>query len=218
MQLARSRLRLRDVDGARGAASRAVERDPDGAAGWVVLGDIAMRAKSLGDAEAMYQRAHERAPDDQWAYSKLVEVRLLQLPEERRAKEIAVLLKTTAKDNRHLVGVLARLRSRDGDDEAAARTWGERSRRTGDFYARKMQGFALRRAGRLEEAAAVLGGCVVEKPDDLILFRTYVGLQHKRGAVEELRHTLEQALPAAGSRQGALYGELRKLPPPDATQ
>jgi tetratricopeptide (TPR) repeat protein len=215
VQLARCRLRLGDPDGARGAASRAVEREPDSAAGWVVLGDIALRQKAFDDAEKMYQRAHERAPKDQWAYAKLVEVRLLQLPAEQREREISVLLKTTGKDNRHLLGVLARLRSSDGDDEAAAKAWGERSKRTGDFYSRKMQGFALRKAGRLDEAAAILGACLVEKPDDVILFRTYINLQRTRGATEELRHTLEQALPGAGSRRGAFFGELRKLPAPD---
>jgi tetratricopeptide (TPR) repeat protein len=217
VQLARCRLRLGDTDGARGAASSAAERDPGSPSGWVVLGDIAMRQGEFGDAETMYQRAHERAPDDQWSYAKLIEVRLSQLPAEERAKQATVLLKTTGKDNRHLLGVLARLRSREGDNEAAAKTWEERSRRTGDPYARRMQGFALRKAGRLDEAAAILGACLVETPDDLILFRTYVGLQRSRGAIEELRQTLEQALPGAGNRRGAFFGELRKLPAPDTT-
>jgi tetratricopeptide (TPR) repeat protein len=122
VQLARCRLRLGDTEGARGAASSAAERDPGSPAGWVVLGDIAMRQGELGDAETMYERAHEQAPDDQWAYAKLIEVRLLQLPAEQRARQVTVLLKTTGRDNRHLLGVLARLRSRDGDNEAAART------------------------------------------------------------------------------------------------
>ncbi|MDQ6948362.1 MAG: tetratricopeptide repeat protein [Actinomycetota bacterium] len=215
VQLARCRLHRRDTDGARGAASRAIERDPGSPTGWVILGDIAVKQGAFADAETMYGRAHERAPDDQWAYAKLVEVRLLQLSPERRDHEVSVLLKTVGKDNPHLLGVLARLRSRDGDNEAAARAWGERSRRTGDFYARKMQGFALRKAGRLDEAATILGACLVEKPDDLILFRTYVSLQRGRGAIEELRRTLEQALPDAASRRGAFFGELRKLPAPD---
>lgn len=218
VQLARCRLRLGDVEGARGAASRAVEADPSSAPAWVVLGDIAARQGDLDQAETLYGRAHEHAPGDQWAYAKLVEARLLRLPAERRDREIQVLLKTTGRDNRHLVGVLARLRSEEGDEEAAARTWEDRARRTGDVYARKMQGFALRRAGRLDEAAAVLGPCLVEQPEDLILFRTYVGLQRKRGALEELRATLEEALPRAGGRRGAFFGELRKLPAPGTTQ
>lgn len=214
VQLARCRFRLGDVDGARGAAAQAAEIDPSAPSAWVVLGDISLRQDDLADAEAMYLRAHEQAPADQWAYAKLVEVRLLRLPVERREREIQVLLKTTGRDNKHLMGVLARLRSKEGDEDAAARTWEERARRTGDVFARKMQGFALRRAGKLDEAAAVLGPCVVEQPEDLILFRTYVGLQRKRGALEELRSTLEDALPRAGSRRGAFYGELRKLPAP----
>jgi tetratricopeptide (TPR) repeat protein len=215
VQLARCRKRVRDFDGARGAASRAVERDPDAPSGWVVLGEIAAEQGLLGDAESMYLRAHERAPDDQWAYAKLVEIRLRQLPPQRRNKEISVLLKTVGKDNRHLLGVLAKLRSDDGDNEAAARAWGERSRQTGDFYARKMQGFELRKAGRLDEAAAILGACLIDEPDNLILFRTYVSMQRSRGAIEELRATLEKALLNAGSRKGAFFGELRKLPAPD---
>lgn len=189
VQLARCRLRVGDPEGARGAASRAVERDPTSASAWVVLGDIAVREERLDDAEAMYRRAHEHAPADQWAYAKLVEARLLRLPAERRDREIQVLLHSTGQDNRHLLGVLARLRSQEGDDEAAARTWEER-------------------------AAAVLGPCLVDQPEDLVLFRTYVGLQRKRGALDELRSTLEQALPRAGGRKGAFFGELRKLPSP----
>ena len=216
VQLARCRLRLGDVEGARGAASQAAEADPGSASAWVVLGDIALRADDLDDAEAMYGRAHERAPADEWAYAKLVEVRLLRLPPDRRDQEIQVLLKTGGGDNKHLLGVLARVRSQGGDEESAASAWEERARRTGDVYARKMQGFALRRAGKLEEAAAVLGPCLVEQPEDLILFRTYVGMQRKRGAIDELRATLEEALPRAGSRRGAFYGELRKLPAPDS--
>ncbi len=211
---ARCRLKLRDLEGARGAASLAVERDASSPQGWVVLGDIAMTQDDPAEAETMYERAHERAPGDSWAYAKLVEVRLLQLPPDRRDKEISVLLKTVGKDNDHLLGVLAKLRTRDGDDEAAAKAWGERFQRNGDPYARRMQGFALRRAGHLDEAAAVLGACLIDGPDDLILFLTYVNLQLRRGALDQLRLTLEQALPGAVRRRGAFFGELKKLPEP----
>ena len=57
VQLARCRLRLRDVQGARGAASKAVERQPDDPGGWLVLGDIARREGRWADAEGMYSRA-----------------------------------------------------------------------------------------------------------------------------------------------------------------
>jgi len=89
---ARCRLKLHDLDGARGAASRAVERDPNSSHGWVMLGDIALDNGDLAEAESMYQRAHERAPGDKWAYAKLVKVRLLQLAPDRRQKEVSVLL------------------------------------------------------------------------------------------------------------------------------
>ena len=212
VQLGRARLRLGDVQGARSAAARAVERDDGASAAWVLLGDLERREGRLEEAEAMYERAHDRAPGDQWAYAKLVEARLLRLPPDRRAREVAVLRKSGAADNRHLVAVLARLRSEEGDEAAAAEVWAERAERTGDLYGRKMHGFALRRAGRLDEAAAVLGQCLRDDPQDLVLFRTYVHLQHRRQALEELRQTLESILPRAGSRRGAVYGELRKLP------
>ncbi|MDA8072348.1 MAG: tetratricopeptide repeat protein [Actinomycetota bacterium] len=211
VQLGRSRLRLGDLRGARSAAARAIERD-DAASAWALLGDVERRQGHLEEAETMYANAHQRAPADQWAHAKLVEVRLLRLPPERRAKEMAVLRKTAAADNSHLTAVLARLRSEEGDHVAAASAWGERAERTGDLYARKMRGFALRRAGQLPEAAAVLGACLLDDPHDLVLFRTYVHLQRKRGALDELRRTLEGLLPYAGSRRGAVYGELRKLP------
>ena len=46
------------------------------------------------------------------------------------------------------VGVLARLRSEGGDDRQAAETWGARRKLHGDPYARKMEAYALRKAGR----------------------------------------------------------------------
>jgi hypothetical protein len=46
----------------------------------------------------------------------------------------------------------------------------------------------------------------------VILFRTYVSLQRQRGELDELRQTLQELLPIAGARKGAVYGELRKLP------
>jgi tetratricopeptide (TPR) repeat protein len=214
VQLGRARLRLGDVDGARGAAAQAVERDGSSSPAWVLLGDVERRQDRLEEAEARYATAHERAPGDQWAYAKLVEVRLLRLPPERREREMEVLVKTGGGDNPHLAGVLARLRSEQGDDQKAAEVWKDRASRHDDPYARKMHGFALRRAGRLDEAAGVLGQCVLEDPNDLVLFRTYVHLQHKRDKPDELRRTLEDLLPVAGSRRGAVYGELRKLPAP----
>lgn len=217
VQLARCRLRSGDLDGARGTAAQAAERDAGSAAPWVVLGDIALREQRLDDAETMYARAHERAPDDHWAYSKLVEARLLRLPPERREREIQVLLRTTGRDNKHLVGVLAKLRGEQGDQEEAARTWGQRAR-TGDLYARKQEGFALRKAGKLDEAAAVLSTCLAADPEDRYVFSSYVSLQRQREAWEELRVTLEEALPRAGSRRGAFYGALRKLPPAGAAR
>jgi tetratricopeptide (TPR) repeat protein len=217
VRLARCRLRTRDLDGARGAASEAVERDPASAQAWTVLGDLALREGRLDEAENMYGRAHEHAPSDRWAYAKLVEVRLRQLPPERREREVQVLLKTTGRDNEHLIGVLARLRRESGDDEAAAQAWSERAGRTGDLFAREQAGFALRRAGRLEEAAKLLGACLVEDPDNIILFRTYIRMQHERDALDDLRATLEAALDrASAARRGAYLGQLRKLPAPPA--
>ncbi len=212
VQLARCRLNAGDLDGARAAAAQAAERDQAAPGPWVVLGDIDLREKRPDDAEARYARAHDLAPGDQWAYAKLVESRLLRLPPERREREVQVILKTTGQGNRHLVGVLARLRGDLGDQEDAARTWGQRAR-AGDLYARKQEGFALRKAGKLDEAASVLRACLEADPEDLYVFRSYVSLQRKREAWEELRVTLEEALPRAGSRRGAFYGELRKLPP-----
>jgi tetratricopeptide (TPR) repeat protein len=216
VQLARCRLRLGEVEAAKGTAARAVERDASSAGAWVVLGDIAVKEQRFDEAEAMYGRAHELAPDDEWAYAKLVEARLLRVPVERREREVEVLLKTTGRDNKHLVGVLARLRSRGGDDEEAARAWGQRAGR-GDVFARKQQGFALRKAGRLDDAAAILGPCLLADPEDRYVFSSYVSLQRERGAFDELRRTLEEALPRAGSRRGAFYGVLRKLPAGDAS-
>jgi tetratricopeptide (TPR) repeat protein len=214
VQLGRCRLRLGDAEGARGAASGAVERDAAASPAWVLLGDVARSEERLEEAEAMYARAHEAVPLDEWAYARLVETRLAALPADRRAREVEVLLKSSGRDNRHLQSVLARLRSQGGDEEQAAAVWAKAARDHGDLYSRKMQGFALRRAGKKAEAAAVLGRCVLEDPHDLVLFRTYVHLQRTRGAVEELRSTLEELIPVAGDRRGAVFGELRKLPSP----
>ena len=209
VQLARCRLRVGDLEGAQGAASQAVERDPDSSSAWVALGDVAVRAGRLDEAEARYQRAHELAPADQWAYAKLVEARLMKLAPEKRDREIDVILKTTGRDNKHLVGVQARLRSQQGDQEAAARAWGGRAE-AGDVYARKQQGFVLRKAGRLDEAAAVLAGCLLAEPEDRYVFSSYVSLQTKRGAFEELRATLEARAASRGQPPGRLLRRLAK--------
>ncbi len=215
VRLARCRLRTKDLEGARGAASEALEREPSSAEAWTVLGDLALREGRLDEAESMYGRAHEHAPADGWAYAKLVEVRLRRLPAERREREIEVLLKTTGRDNEHLLGVLARLRRESGDDEAAARAWAQRAARTGDLFAREQAAFALRRAGQLDEAARALGACLVDDPDNIILFQTYVRMQRERDALEDLRTTLEAALGRASARRrGACLGQLRRLPSP----
>jgi tetratricopeptide (TPR) repeat protein len=216
VQLARCCLRSRDLEGAAGAGAAAVERDPQSAPAWVVLGDVAKAGGRLADAQGHYQRARDVAPADGWAHAKLVEVQLLQLPEDRREREIRVLMRTTGKENRHLAGVLARLRNESGDAEGAAAAWAGRAR-GGDLFARKQEGFALRRAGRLDDAAAVLGACLAEDPEDRYVFSSYVSLQHQRGALEELRRSLEDALPRAGSRRGAFFAALRKIPAPEAT-
>ena len=215
LQLARCHLRLGELDAARGAAAQAAERDERASAPWVLLGEIALREGSE-DAVDLLERAHERAPDDEYAYAKLIEARLLQLPPGEREREVEILIRSGGsrdRANRHLLGVLARLRSEGGDEHRAAETWRERREQHGDPYARKMEAYALRRAGELEQAAALFRACLLEDPEDLVLFRTYVHLQNSRGALDELRATLEQLIPVAGARRGAVYGELRKLGP-----
>lgn len=213
VQLARCHLRLNEIEAARGAASRAAERDAADAAPWVVLGEVALREGRQDDAVHLLEQAHERAPGDEFAYAKLIEARVLRLPVEDRQREVEVLLRTHEKGNRHLIGVLAKLRSESGDDRQAAEAWGERRKLHGDPFARKMEAYALRKAGDLEQAAALFRVCLLADPEDLILFRTYVHLQRSRGALDELRSTLEELVPLAGSRRGAVYGELRKLGP-----
>jgi tetratricopeptide (TPR) repeat protein len=210
-QLARCRLRQNDVEGARDAAARAVEREPAAAPGWVALGDVATRAGDAAGAEAHFAKAHELAPDDEYAYARLVEARLTQLPPEERGRELNVLLRSSGRGNRHLSAILARLRRELGDDEGAAAAW-RGSRRSGDdLFARAQEGYALRRAGRLQEAAVLLRDVLLEQPSDVILFKTYVSLQRERGALDELQQTLQALLPIAGVRRGAVHNELRKL-------
>ena len=216
VQLGRARLELGDLEGARGAAAQALEREGTATQAWALLGDVERRGNRLEEAEAMYAKAAAHAPTDRWVRAKLLEVRLLRLPPAQREREVAVLDKTLGPEDPHVAGVLARMRSEAGDEAAAAATWRRRAERTGDLYARKMLGFALRRAGNLDEAAGVLGSCLLEDPGNVILFRTYVHLQRQRGALEELRHTLESMLPVAGPRRGAVYRELRRLPEPGA--
>src|SRR5215472_9257279 len=183
-QLARCRLRDNDVEGARDAAARAVEREPEAAAGWVAQGEVALRAREPALAEERFQRAHELAPNDQYAYARLVEARLLQLEPEERGRELEVLLRSSGRENRFLGAALARLQ----------------------------EGYALRRAGKLDEAAVLLRDVLLEDPADVILFKTYISLQRQRGELGELKQTLQDLLPIAGARKGAVYGELRKLP------
>src|SRR5439155_20181714 len=141
----------------------------------VMLGDLATREGRLDEAEAMFERAHTHAPTDEFAYAKLVEVRLLRLPPDRRDREIDVLLKSSGRGNRHLLGVLARLHSAVDDDERAADVWRRRAEQHGDdLYTRKMEVYALRRAGRLEEAAPILRGSLLADTEDLILIRSLV--------------------------------------------
>jgi tetratricopeptide (TPR) repeat protein len=212
VQLARCRLHLRDLDGARGAAAKAVERQPDSSGGWLVLGDIALKEGRAPEAEEMYARAHEAAPGDGFAYAKLVEARVGSLPKESRAREVEVLLRTTGRGNAHLQGLLARLRAGEGELDQAVEVWAKRVASRGDAYSRRMYAFSLLKAGRPEEAAPALAQCLADDPANLIVFRTYVNLQRKRQALGELRKTLEELLPRAAHRAGAYHGELKKLP------
>jgi predicted Zn-dependent protease len=196
--LARCRLRLGDLD----ATS---------SSGWLVLGEVAARRQDDARAEEMFAKAHAHAPTNEYAYAKLIEARLRQLPVEERAREIEVLLGSRGQGNTHLLAVLARVKSELGDEAAAAETWGRSRRLQDDLYAQKMEGYALRRAGDLVGAARVLGDSLIRDPQDVVLFRTYVSLQKQRGAEEELERTLRELLPLAGERRGAVYGELRKL-------
>ena len=210
-RLARCLMHLDDLDGARQAATIAVERDPAATDGWVVRGEVALAMDEPDEAEVMLARAHEQDPKNGYAYAKLVEARLLALPPESRDRELRVLLKSTGSGNRHLLQVLARLQGRMGDADAAAGTWRRSRQGSDDDFALKMEAYALRKAGKLADAAAAMRQSLLDDPQDVILFRTYVRLQHEREALDELRRTLEELLPTAGSRRGAVYGELRKL-------
>jgi predicted Zn-dependent protease len=213
VQLARCHFRLNELEAARGAASRAVERNDGESSAWVALGEIALREGREDDAVAMFERAHERAPADQFAYAKLIEARVLRLAPEDREREVEVLLRSQDKGNRHLLGVLAKLRSQGGDDRAAAEAWGASRKLHGDLFSRKMEAYALNKAGDVEQAAALMRACLLEDPEDVVLFQNFVRIQRKRGALDELRSTLVELVPLAGGRRGAVYGELRKLGP-----
>lgn len=215
VQLARCCLRLNDLDDASAAAARAVERGPDDHAAWVVMGDVAARAGDVAEAEAAYKRATELKPGDGYPYARMIECRLLQLESQDRKREVELLLKSTGGDNPHLLQLLARLQGELGDAAAAAAAWRKsrrRAGRTGNAYALRMEGFALKKAGSLPEAAAVLRESLLMEPENVIAFQGYVRLQQERGAIGELRETLQELLPIAGSRRGAVRGELRKLP------
>jgi tetratricopeptide (TPR) repeat protein len=209
LQLARSQLRLGRLDDARGAAMQAAERDPTSGSPWLVLGEIATKENNPQAVELL-EKAHALSPADTFVYAKLVEAKLLALPAEEQEREVEVLLRTSD-GNEHLTAVLAKLRSKGGNEQGAAAAWRSARVNQGSLYARKQEAYALRRAGKLPEAAVLFRTCLLEDPEDMVLMRTYVRMQNERGASDELRETLELMLPIAGSRRGAVYGELRKL-------
>jgi predicted Zn-dependent protease len=211
VQLGRSRLRLGHLETARHAAGEAAEREPSDAAGWALLGDIAVRAGDADEALAMYERAHAAEPGNQYAYARMIEFRLRRLPADQRAQELEVVLRSRGRGNPHLTAVQARLQSELGDQSAAAAAWRQSRQGRDDLYAQKMEGYALRKAGKLDQAARVLRESLLRDPQDVILFRTYVRLEKERGALHDLRDALTELLPVAGDRRGAVYGELRKL-------
>ena len=216
VQLARCSLRLNDLEGARGAGSRAVERDPDDAAAWALLGAVASRSGNHPEAQAAYQRAHDLKPTDGYIYAQLIGCRLSQLEPDERRREVELLLKSAGSDSPHLLQLLARIQSELGDAAAAAASWrksrGRRGGKGASAYSLRMEGFALKKAGNLSEAAALLRESLMLEPENVIAFQGYVRLQQERGATGELRETLRDLLPLAGSRRGAVHGELRKLP------
>lgn len=209
-QLARCHRKLKQVDAARGAAMEAVEREPKDAQAWLLLGEIALD-EGNDEAAGLLEKAHGLAPGNEYIYAQLVKARLLQLPPEDQEREIEVLLQSTAKGNRHLMSALAQIRSRSGDAHGAAETWRAVREQGGDAFARKMEAYALKQAGELDQAAALFRAALLDFPQDKILLRNYVRLQNTRGALDELRAALEELLTIAGPRQGAVYGELRKL-------
>lgn len=136
---------------------------------------------------------------------------MLQLPPDRGLAELDVLLKSSGRGNRYLVQLRARLASQLGDHREAAQAWRRSQDIGGDRYAREHEAYALKRAGDLEGAARLMRACLLEDPLNKILFRNYVRLQWQRDAKQELERTLQELLPVAGERRGAVYGELRKL-------
>ncbi|MGH2719948.1 MAG: tetratricopeptide repeat protein [Actinomycetota bacterium] len=210
LQLARIHLRQGALDAARGAAMQAAERDPKSGSPWLLLAQVAQK-EGRPDAVELLEKAHELSPADHFIYARLIEAKLAGLPPEEQEREVEVLLRTGGGDNEYLVGVLAKLRKEAGNDRGAAAVWRSAREQKGSAHARKMEAYALRRAGSFEEAAALFRTCLLEEPEDMVLMRTYVSMQTKRGATDQLRETLEQMLPVAGSRRGAVYGELKKL-------
>jgi tetratricopeptide (TPR) repeat protein len=214
--LARSYVHMKDFEAAKGAASKAAERAPSDPRGWLVLGEIALAEERLADAEAFLARANEAAPKDEYVYAKLVEARVLQLPEDRQVGEVEVLLRTTAKGNRFVQQLLAKLQDARGELDKAAETRAKAVEASGDAFSRAAYAFSLKKAGRLDEAARALAECLADDPTDPVIYKNYVALQKTRGALAELRSTLEELLPRAGERHGAYMGQLKKLPPAES--
>jgi tetratricopeptide (TPR) repeat protein len=211
VQLGRCRIRLGELDAAREAGRRAVERAPDAASGWLLLGDVALKQGEVDLAESHMAAAHQCEPDNRYAYARLMEVRLLRLPPEKRLRELEVVVQSAGGRNPHLLNAMARVRSRLGDEQAAPGIWRQSQAERPNPFARKMEAYALKKAGRLEAAARLMKACLLEDPRDVVLFTNYVRLQRARSAIAELERTLLELLPIAGDRRGAVFGELRKV-------
>jgi predicted Zn-dependent protease len=211
IQLGRCRIRTGELEKAHEAGVQAVERSPGSPAGWALLADIAIKERDLMQAEQLMTQAHACDPGNEYAYARLIEVRLLRLPPEERDQEVQVLLRSTGRSNPHLLNVLAKVKSELGDDGAAAGVWGESHAQRPHPYARKMQAYALRKAGRLAEAARLMRACLLDDPKDVVLFNAYLHLQRERGATAELEDTLLELVPIAGERRGAVFNALRKV-------
>ncbi len=182
-----------------------------------VLGALGRAWEGLDEREQAlqaYKKILQIQPDDSYARSQLLRLRVEGKEDTNALRELDRMLRVPSRKNDPaLLKVKADALKKQGDFGAAADAYKElvlQTRGPQKHFYRKAQAFAAYRAGRDEEAFSLLIELTGESPKDAYLRSSLISLARRTGRVSEVAHHFDE-LARRGPAYRFLFGVSRKL-------
>lgn len=178
----------------------------------ITHGEVLVKLGRREEASDCFKRIIKHNPSDEFAYLRLVMIKLEHKPQEEVIEELREILRIPSRSaNAYLHDLLARAYKEIGKYEDALREYQESLKLKPDnLFTRKQLGFCYAKMKDYDGVIRILNDCLLNDPDDTYVRSALLSAYRHTKRLDEAKKLLTELISKYPNKK-SLYGIIRKI-------